>query len=122
LVDKVTRGTRKRFEIYITDLGGSAQNPDTCVVYLIKQGEYGYDSPKGPYTCENTSPPGEEGYWGADIDLSASMTLGNWIAHFNWTRTGVEDSGFFGFIVEDKIRPWINKPASTIPPNVEVVG
>ena len=119
MVDKVTRGTRKRFEIYITDLAGNAQNPDRCVVYLIKQGQYGYDSPKGPYTCKLT---GDTGYWGADVFLSESMTLGNWIAHFVWDAGGVRDTDFFAFIVQDKVRPWVNRRAGAIPPNVEVVG
>ena len=124
MVDKVYRGTRRRFEVYITDLATppNPQDPDTCVVYLIKQGEYGYDSPKGPYVCENKSPPGEMGYWGADIDLSASMTLGNWIADFDWVAGGIADGVFFGFIVADKVRPFINKQASTITPNIEIVG
>ncbi|KKM84927.1 hypothetical protein LCGC14_1294210 [marine sediment metagenome] len=119
LVDKIYRGTRKRFEVYITDLGGSAQDPDTCEVTLIKEGEYSYDSPKGPYACSKV---GNVGYWGADVDLSASMTLGNWTANFDWVAGGVEDDAFFGFIVEDKVRPFINRRASQIPPNVEVVG
>ena len=119
MVDKVYRGTRKRFEVYITDLEGKAQDPDTCEVYLIKQGEYGYDSPKGPYVCTKV---GTRGYWGADVDLSASMTLGNWIADFDWVAGGVADGAFFGFIVADAVRPYINRRASAIPPNTEVVG
>ena len=124
MVDKVYRGTRKRFEVYITDLKDNAQDlvipPDSCVVNLIKEGEYTYDSPKGPYACTNKR--GVTGYYAADVDLSASMTLGNWTAHFDWVAGGVPDSAFFGFIVEDKIRPFINRRASQIPPNVEVVG
>ncbi|GAH84389.1 unnamed protein product, partial [marine sediment metagenome] len=42
MAQKVTRGTLKRFEVYITDLEGNPQDPDMCVVSLIKQGEYGY--------------------------------------------------------------------------------
>ena len=120
MAQKVTRGTRKRFEVYITDLGGSAQDPaGGCVVKLIKQGEYSYDSPKGPYTCSKT---GATGYWGADVYLSKSMTLGNWVAHFTWAAIvgGPEDSAYFNFIIEDKIRPYINKP--NLRPNIEIVG
>lgn len=117
MVDEVTRGTRKRFEIYITDLAGNAQNPDTCEVTLIKQGEYSYDSPRGSYSCSQT---GGTGYWGADLTLSDSMTLGNWIAKFDWKIGSVEDSAQFEFIVVDKIRPFINRP--NIRPNVQIVG
>ena len=122
MVDKVTRGTRKRFEIYITDLGGSAQNPFSCHVQLIKEGEYSYDSPKGPYVCTNKR--GVDGYQAADVYLSTSMTLGNWIAHFTWMAIegGPVDADFFRFIIQDKVRPWINRRAGAIPPNVEVVG
>lgn len=116
MTQKVTRGTLKRFEVYITDLEGNPQDPDSCVVALIKQGEYGYDSPKGPYACSERI----TGYWYADIPLSDSMTLGNWVAHFDWEKNGVEDSDYFDFIVIDKIRPYINK--TNIPPNVAVVG
>lgn len=116
-MEKVTRGTRKRFEVYITDLAGNAQDPDECEVILVKQGEYSYDSPKGPYACSKV---GNTGYWGADVALSSSMTTGNWIAQFSWITLGVEDGAQFGFIVEDKIRPFINKIG--IRPNVEVVG
>jgi len=118
-VQKITRGTLKRFEVYITDLEGNAQDPDTCEVTLIKQGEYGYDSPKGPYACSKT---GNTGYWGADVYLSESMTLGNWVAHFDWLADSVEDSAYFDFIVVDKIRPYISRYGPGIRPNVEVVG
>jgi len=116
LAQKVTRGTLKRFEVYITDLEGNPQDPDMCVVRLIKQGEYGYDSPKGPYTCSERT----TGYWYADVPLSDSMTLGNWVANFDWEKSGVEDAAYFDFIVVDKVRPYINRPR--LRPNVEVVG
>lgn len=122
MAQKITRGTRKRFEIYITALDGSAENPaGGCEVTLIKQGEYGYDSPKGPYTCKQT---GNRGYWGADVNLSPSMTLGSWVAHFSWIMIvgGSEDSAYFNFIVEDKVRPYISKYVPGIRPNIEVVG
>ena len=116
MAQKVTRGTRKRFEVYITDLEGNPQDPDTCVVRLIKQGEYSYDSPKGPYACSG----GAVGYWYADVALSASMTLGNWVANFEWEKDNVEDAAYFDFIVVDMVRPYISRP--NIPPNVEIVG
>jgi len=116
LAQKVTRGTLKRFEVYITDLEGNPQDPDTCVVRLIKQGEYSYDSPKGPYACSERIP----GYWYADVPLSDSMTLGNWVANFDWEKRGVEDAAYFNFIVVDKVRPYINQP--NLPPNVKIVG
>jgi len=116
LAQKVTRGTLKRFEVYITDLEGNPQYPDMCVVRLIKQGEYSYDSPKGPYTCSEGAP----GYMYADVALSASMTLGNWVANFTWETSGGKDAAYFDFIVVDMVRPYINQ--TNIPPNVEVVG
>jgi len=116
LAQKVTRGTLKRFEVYITDLEGNPQDPDTCEVALIKQGEYSYDSPKGPYACSERA----TGYWYADVPLSDSMTLGNWVAHFDWEKSGVEDAAFFDFIVVDMVRPYINQPR--LRPNVEIVG
>jgi hypothetical protein len=112
----VTRGTLKRFEVYITDLEGNAQNPDTCRVRLIKQGEYGYDSPKGPYTCSERT----TGYWYADVPLSGSMTLGSWVADFDWEKSGVKDAAYFNFIVVDMVRPYMNQP--NLPPNVKIVG
>jgi len=118
LVQNVTRGTLKRFEVKITDLEGNLQNPDTCEVKLIKQGEYGYDSPKGPYTCDKYV----DGYWYADVALSASMTLGNWVANFTWEKDNVEDAAYFDFIVIDMVRPYISKYGPGIRPNVEVVG
>jgi len=115
-VQKVTRGTLKRFEVYITDLEGNAQDPDTCVVKLIKQGEYGYDSPKGPYACSERI----TGYWYADVPLSDSMTLGNWVANFEWENEGIWDAAYFDFIVVDMVRPYINQ--TNLPPNVGIVG
>ena len=118
MAQKVTRGTLKRFEVYITDTvrTPSPQYPDTCEVKLIKQGEYSYDSPKGPYACSR----GDLGYMYADVALSASMTLGNWVANFEWKKDGVEDAAYFDFIVVDMVRPYINQ--TNIPPNVGIVG
>jgi len=118
LAQKVTRGTSKRFQVYITDLttAENPQDPETCDVKLIKQGEYSYDSPKGPYTCHRYA----EGQWYADVALSPSMTLGNWVANFEWEKNGVKDAAYFDFIVVDMVRPYINR--TNIPPNVEVVG
>lgn len=116
MAQKVTRGTLKRFEVYITDLEGNPQDPDICVVRLVKQGEYGYDSPKGPYACSKRI----TGYWYADVPLSGSMTLGSWVAHFDWEKDDVEDSAYFNFIVVDMVRPYINQP--NLPPNVKIVG
>ena len=118
MAQKVTRGTLKRFEVYITDLTGtpSPQYPDTCAVKLIKQGEYGYDSPKGPYACSR----GALGWMYADVALSASMTLGNWVANFIWEKKGVWDAAYFDFIVVDMVRPYINQ--TNLPPNVGIVG
>jgi hypothetical protein len=118
LAQKVTRGTLKRFEVYITTLEEppTPGYPDSCDVRLIKQGEYSYDSPKGPYTCSERAP----GYWGANVALSASMTLGNWVANFEWKKDGVTDAAYFDFIVVDMVRPYINQ--TNLPPNVKIVG
>ena len=118
MAQKVTRGTLKRFEVYITTLEGTPTPgfPDSCAVTLIKQGEYGYDSPKGPYACSERA----AGYWYADVALSSSMTLGNWVANFEWENEGVWDAAYFDFIVVDMVRPYINQ--TNIPPNVGIVG
>ncbi len=122
MVQKIARGTLKRFEIYITDLEGNAQDPDACEVTHIKQGEYGYDSPRGPYACSKRN----TGYWYADVPLLSSMTLGNWVANFEWakkdpvTKKDVKDAAYFNFIVVDMVRPYINQ--TNIPPNVGIVG
>ena len=117
MAQKVTRGTLKRFEVKITDLEGNLQTPETCRVKLIKQGEYSYDSPKGPYTCDEYV----LGYMYADIALSGSMTLGNWVANFEWKNDDdIWDAAYFDFIVVDMVRPYINQ--TNIPPNVKIVG
>jgi len=115
--DEVTRGTRKTFTVYITDLDGNPQDPDSCTVTFVKAGEYGYDSPRGPYTCSKV---GTTGYWGADVLLRDTMTLGDWVAVYAWYVSGVKDGDEFPFIVVDKRRPWINTRPT--PVNVKVVG
>lgn len=117
--EEVYRGTKRRFEIFITDLDGNAQDPDECYVFFEKQGSYGYDSPSPKYACKKT---GTTGFWGADIAISESMTLGDWIANFNW-YTPLEDwnSSQFAFVVADKRRPWINRDHRTIAPNKQVI-
>lgn len=117
--EKVERGVRRRFEVYITDLDGNAQDPDACNIYFEKQGMYGYDSPSKTYACSKT---GSTGYWGADIWIPESMTLGDWLAHFEWTKTGQAPNGArFEFTVIDKVRPYINRDPRTIAPNVKVI-
>ena len=119
MVEKVERGVRRRFEVYITDLAGNPQDPDSCTVQFFKQGMYTYDSPSPKYTCANT---GDVGYWGADVLISRSMTLGNWLAEFDWIKAGQEPNGAnFLFIVEESRRPFINRDPRTIAPNVKVV-
>uniref|UniRef100_A0A6M3MBJ7 Uncharacterized protein n=1 Tax=viral metagenome TaxID=1070528 RepID=A0A6M3MBJ7_9ZZZZ len=113
---EIARGTRKQFEVYITDTSGSAQDPDSCSVSLVKTGEYSYDSPQGPYTCAKT---GETGYWGAVVQLSDSITLGDWVARFTWIVSGVSNDEDFPFVIIDKVRPYINQ--YPLPPNVKVV-
>ena len=114
---EVARGTRKQFEVYITDADGNPQDPDSCLLTLIKTGEYAYDSPRGPYTCSKT---GTTGYWGAEPWISSSITLGDWVGEFTWWINGVPDSEKFPFVIVDKVRPYLSKhPVKT---NVEVVG
>jgi len=115
--EEVTRGTRKTFTVYITDSLGNAQDPNSCTLTLVKEGEYGYDSPLGPYTCSKV---GATGYWGADILLRDTMTLGDWVAVFDWVTSVEFDSEEWSFTVVDKRRPWINKRPT--PVNVKVVG
>ena len=116
--EKIDRGTKRRFEIYITDLSGNPQDPDECYVVLFKEGSYAYDSPSPRYACNKT---GDTGYWGADIFISESMTLGDWIAEYEW-YTPLEgwNTSKFNFIIQDKRRPWINRDPNTIAPNVKV--
>jgi len=116
---KIDRGTKRRFEILITDLDGNPQDPDQCYVFFEKQGMYGYDSPSPTYTCSKT---GTTGYWGADIAISESMTLGDWVANFNWyTSLGGWNSSQYTFIIVDTRRPWVNRDHRTIAPNTSVV-
>ncbi|GAG39091.1 unnamed protein product, partial [marine sediment metagenome] len=63
----------------------------------------------------------EQGYMYADIALSSSMTLGSWVANFEWKNAvDVWDAAYFDFIVVDMVRPYINQP--NLPPNVVFVG
>lgn len=104
----VTRGTRKRFETYITDLDGNGQDPDSgsCKVAFTKSGEYTYDSPQGPFACKST---GAVGWWGYDWYMPDSITLGDWIARFTWTVNEVPDAEDFLFTIVDLDRPWLNR-------------
>jgi hypothetical protein len=116
---KVNRGTRKRFEVFITDLNGNGQDPDagSCKLTFVKSGEYGYDSPRGPFDCKKT---GDTGYWGNDFFMSPSMTIGDWVARYTWTVAGVPDAEDFEFTIGDADRPYISR--TPLAPNVKVVG
>ena len=117
--EQIKRGTKRRFEIYITDLAGNAQDPDSCYVFFEKEGSYGYDSPSPRYTCSKT---GAVGYWGADIPINNSMTLGDWIANFNWyTAAEGWNSQQINFVIIETRRPYINQDHNTIAPNKKVV-
>lgn len=118
MVEKVERGYKRRFEVYITDLDGNAQDPDSCTVQFFKQGMYTYDSPSPKYTCANT---GAVGYWGADVFITRSMTLGTWLAEFDWKSNQDLNGAPFEFIVKESRRPFINRDPRTIAPNVKVV-
>jgi len=116
--EKIDRGTKRRFEVYITDLDSNPQDPNECYVILVKQGSYSYDSPSPRYACKKT---GTTGYWGADIRISTSMTLGDWNAEFEW-YTPLEgwNGSKFPFTISDARRPYINRDPATIAPNVKV--
>lgn len=116
--EEIKRGTKRWFEVYITDLSGNPQDPDSCYVFFEKQGGYGYDSPSPKYTCSKTT----TGYWGANILISESMTLGDWVANFNW-YTPLEgwNSSQFLFTVIEARRPYINRDHRTIAPNTKVI-
>jgi hypothetical protein len=109
---KVRRGTRRRFDVYITDQDGNAQNPDSCVVRLVKQGTRQDDSPIGPVTCALV---GTTGHWGASIFLSDTMTLGEWVAKFTWFVSGNQDGEDFEFVIEDLAFPDRDTPIKVIP-------
>ena len=117
LKEKAYRGSRRLFEIYITDLDGNAQDPDSCQVTFQKVGEYSYDSPRGPFTCAKT---GGTGYWGYHWSIPGSITLGDWVARFEWSVSGdLGDTEMF-FTLKDSIRPYLNPPNQ--PAGSEVVG
>ena len=118
MVDEIERGNKRRFEIYITDLDGNPQDPDSCTVQFFKQGMYGYDSPSAKYPCVKT---GTTGYWGADVLISRSMTLGDWLAEFDWILNGESNGANFRFIIKEARRPYINRDPRTIAPNTKVV-
>lgn len=105
--EKAYRGTRRLFEVYITDLNGNPQDPDSCTVLMEKVGEYSYDSPRGPFTCNKT---GSTGYWGYEWSLPESITLGDWVAKFGWSASGNLGDAEMFFIIMDYKRPYIHKP------------
>jgi len=109
---RVTRGTRKRFDVLITDQDGNPQNPDSCSVMLIKEGMRQDDSPIGPATCANV---GDIGEWGASFNLSETMTLGDWVARFTWYVAGIQDGEDFEFVVEDLVHPYKDQPSKYFP-------
>lgn len=103
--ESVIRGSRKRFQTTITNLNGSAQNPDagTCWVRLEKVGSYDYGSPTEWYLCSKV---GGTGVFGADVWLANSMTLGDWIARFKWEISGVFDDDSFPFVIIRRDKPY----------------
>lgn len=103
--EEVIRGSRKRFQTTITDLSGSAQDPDagTCYVRLEKTGGYNYGSPTRWYSCESKN---GTGVYGADIWLPNDMTLGDWLARFKWELLGVEDYDSFPFTIIRRDKPY----------------
>lgn len=111
------RGSRKRFQTTITALNGSPEDPDetapgsgiyVCFVRLEKTGEYNYDSPTAWHRCVSVA-PGTAGVFGADIWLSNSMTLGDWLARFKWEILGDPDSDAFEFTLIRKDKPYDSK-------------
>ena len=115
--EKAHRGTRRLFEVFITDLNGNGQDPDSCEVMMEKSGEYSYDSPRGPFTCSKT---GATGYWGCYWTVPGSITLGDWVAKFVWAASGVMGDAEMLFVIEDLKRPFIHKP--NLRAGSEVIG
>jgi hypothetical protein len=105
--EEVSRGTRKRFYTTITDLAGTPVDPTQCQLRLEKVGVYTYDSPTQWYECSKV---GTTGQYGADIWLTESMTLGDWIARFRWRVGSVWDGEGFEFTVIRKDKPYDNTP------------
>ena len=116
LKQEAYRGTRRLFQILVTDLNGNPQDPDSMVVIFRKVGEYSYDSPQGPFTCLKT---GGTGYWGYWWNIPESITLGDWVADFQWLATPPGDGQMF-FILKDYQRPYIHKPY--LPAGSRVIG
>jgi len=106
--EAVERGTRKRFQTTVTDLGGTAQNPDagTCFVRLEKVGSYDHGSPTIWYPCSQV---GGTGVFGADVWLENYLTLGDWLARFKWEIAGVEDDDSFPFTLIRRDKPYDNR-------------
>ena len=103
--EAIERGTRKRFQVTITDLGGTHQEPDsgTCFVRLEKVGSYDDGSPTIWYLCSKV---GGTGVFGADIWLANSMTLGDYVARFKWEIAGVLDVDSFPFTIIRRDKPY----------------
>ena len=106
--DAVERGTRKRFRTTVTDLGGTPQDPDagTCEVRLEKEGSYDDGSPTIWYPCSKV---GGTGVFGADVWLTNSMTLGDYVARFRWEIAGVGDVDSFPFTLIRRDKPYDNR-------------
>lgn len=106
--EAVERGTRKRFQTTITDLGGTPQNPDddTCFVRLEKVGSYDAGSPTIWYPCTKV---GGTGVFGDDIWLFNYLTLGDWLARFRWVMDGVADVDSFPFTLIRRDKPYDNR-------------
>lgn len=117
LKEKAYRGTRRLFEVIITDLDGNPQDPDSCQVIFQKIGEYSYDSPRGPFTCAKT---GSTGYWGYHWSIPDSITLGDWVARFEWSVLDAPGDTEMFFTLRDYIRPYLNQP--NLPAGSEVIG
>lgn len=104
LKEEIVRASRKRFECYITGLDGEAQNPNGgCWVRLEKTGDYTYGSPSQWYPCSNT---GTTGYWGADVYIDPSWTLGDYIARFRWIHDGEPDGQTFEYTLVRMDKPF----------------
>jgi len=108
MATEAPRGTRKRFTVFVTNLAGVAEDPDTCTCLLRKQGTNRGDSPKGPYPCSLVGDAGS-GEYAADVNLSPSMTLGDWVATFTWkigSHPAIIDAQPYLFTVTDLVTPY----------------
>lgn len=110
--EEVERGTRKLFKTTLTDTSGNAQDPDTCQLRFEKVGSVYPNEASGWYSCSKIS---TTGVWGANVTLSDSMTLGDWLCRFYWVKDNISDHDSFEFVVIRKDEPWNSSRGPVVP-------